>query len=167
MNEQILYPSEVTAYRMGNDSNVIITAKGYEDGFTKIKITPSMAAIYPPIYMVVGEPTPAIGMFPYTVQLTVPYPQDLDFVYFQMEHGTQKIPVVDIMQDTKSLPQALVKATTTDNQVTGYAYNSTDISKAIGDAVNKLRVKYPNGINAKVVESGFTAVGSPVGIAFF
>jgi len=47
------------------------------------------------------------------------------------------------------------------------AYNSSDINVAISDAITKLRAKYPGGINAKMVDSGFVAVGSPVGIAYY
>ncbi len=164
MSTQILYPTEVTAYRYGADNQVVIVAKGREDGYCKIHIQASLATIYPPIYMVTGEPCAAIGDFPYTVQKTVPYSTDLDYVNFQMENGTQRIPIYDIMESTDT-PQAL--AAVASDQVTGMAYNSSDINVAISDAIKKLRAKYPNGINAKLVDSGFVAAGSPVGIAFY
>lgn len=164
MSTEILYPTEVAAYRYGADQQVVIIAKGREDGYCKIQIQASMATIYPPIYMVTGEPCAAIGNFPYTVQKTVAYSTDLDYVNFQMADGTQRIPIHDIMETTEK-PQAL--AAVSSNQVTGMAYNSSDINVAIADAIKKLRVKYPNGINAKMVDSGFVAAGSPVGIAYY
>lgn len=164
MNTQILYPSEVVAYRYGADNQVVIMAKGREDGYCKIQIQASLATIYPAIYMVTGEPCAAIGNFPYTVQKTVSYSTDLDYVNFQMTHGTERIPIRDIMEETAT-PQALAEVS--GDQVTGMAYNSSDINVAIADAIKKLRVKYPNGINAKMVDSGFVAAGSPIGIAYY
>ncbi|NVK63370.1 MAG: hypothetical protein HWE22_02235 [Flavobacteriales bacterium] len=164
MSTQVLYPTEVVAYRYGADQQVVIIAKGREDGYCKIQIQASMATIYPPIYMVTAEPCAAIGNFPYTVQKTVPYSTDLDYVNFQMADGTRQIPIHDIMEAADS-PKALAKVA--DNQVTGMAYNSSDINVAIADAIKKLRAKYPNGVSAKMVDSGFVAVGSPVGIAYY
>lgn len=164
MSTQVLYPTEVAAYRYGADQQVVIIAKGREDGYCKIQIQASMATIYPPIYMVTGEPCAAIGNFPYTVQKTVPYSTDLDYINFQMADGTQRIPIHDIMEAADA-PKALAKVA--DNQVTGMAYNSSDINVAIADAIKKLRAKYPNGVSAKMVDSGFVAVGSPVGIAYY
>ena len=57
MNTQILYPEQVTALRIGNEAKVTITARGHEEGFRNIRIEKSMAQIFPPIFMVVGEPT--------------------------------------------------------------------------------------------------------------
>jgi len=139
-------------------------AKGHEDGYCKIQIEPSLATIYPPIYMVTAEPCAVIGYFPYQVSKTVPYSTDLDYVNFQMEGGTQRIPIRDIMEDSAS-PQALTAVA--DNQVTGMAYNSSDINVAISDAISKLRKKYPSGLNAKMIDSGFVAAGSPIGIAYY
>ncbi|CAM1340661.1 hypothetical protein [Tenacibaculum amylolyticum] len=169
MNSQVLYPEQVFAYRIGNDSNVTIVAKGHEDGYCKIHIQASMATIYPPIYMVVGEPCAVIGYFPYTVHKTVPYATDLDYVQFQTAKGTERIPIRDIMEDIApaAKTELLASAANSDNQVTGYAYNSSDINVAISDAISKLRKKFPNGISAEIVSSGFVAAGSPVGIAFF
>ncbi|WP_442266750.1 hypothetical protein ACSIGC_03360 [Tenacibaculum sp. ZS6-P6] len=169
MNSQILYPESVYAYRIGNDNKVTIVAKGHEEGYCNIEITPSMATIYPPIYMVVGSPCAAIGYFPYTVQKTVPYSTDLDYIQFQTANGTERIAIHDVMETLDKTPniELLAKAATNDNQVTGYAYNSSDINKAIDDAIAKLRKKFPRGISAELVSSGFVAAGSPVGIAFY
>ena len=73
MSREILYPTEVTAYRHGADNQVVIIAKGREDGYRKkFKLKPSMAQIYPPIYHGYGRTKcSAIGDFPYTVQKTV------------------------------------------------------------------------------------------------
>lgn len=173
MSNQILFPSQVVAYRMGNDAKITIIAKGYADGYCNIHIEPSMAQIYPPIFMVVGEPCAVIGEFPYNVKKTVAYSTDLDYVNFQMAHGTVQIPIHDVMaQDSTNLeatapvPPSIQKVQ--NDQVIGYAYNSSDINKAISDAVTKLYQKFPGqAINAELVESGFVAAGSPVGIAYY
>jgi len=164
MSTEILYPDTVTAYRYGDAAEVTIVASGREDGFQKIKIEASLAQIYPAIYMVTGETSEAIGDFPYTVQKTAGYATDLDYVYFQMDNGTQKIPVYDILKD-KATPAALTSLSS--NQVTGIAPNSSDINTAISSAIAKLRKLYPNGINAKMVDSGFVAGGAPIGIAYY
>ncbi|MDG1330889.1 MAG: hypothetical protein P8P74_01055 [Crocinitomicaceae bacterium] len=164
MSREILYPSTVKAYRYGNEPEVTIVASGYEDGFQKIQIEASLAQIYPPIYMVTGEPSDAIGDFPYTVQKTVQYATDLDYVSFQMEGGTQRITIENIFE-SKATPEALTA--TQSNQVTGIAPNSSDINKAISNAVSKLYKLYPGKINAKMVDSGFVAAGSPIGIAYY
>ena len=167
MNTQILYPEKVTAYRIGNDAKVTIVASGHEEGLTNIKIEQSMATIYPPIFMAIGSPTAAIGYFPYTVKKTIPYATDLDYVQFQTEKGTEKIPIYDVMSDKSATPSLLIKAASNDKQVTGYAYNSSNINTAIDDAIAKLRKKFPSNVSAKMIDSGFVAVGSPVGIAYY
>ena len=162
--EQILFPQEVSAYRIGTESKVTIIAKGHEDGFCNIRIVPSLAQVYPPIYMVVGEPCAVIGYFPYTVKSTVFYSTDLDYVQFQLSDGTQRIPIHDVMVAQENTPEILAKKT--DTQVVGYAYNSADINVAIQDATNKLQQRFPGKVSAVLKESGFVAAGSPVGIAY-
>lgn len=51
------------------------------------------------------------------------------------------------------------------NEATGYAPNSTDLGAAFSDAISNLRSKFPGNISAVVTKIGFTAAGSPVGIA--
>jgi hypothetical protein len=172
MNTQIIYPTQVTAMRIGNESKVTITATGHEEGLTNIRIEQSAAMIYPPIFMVVGDPTPAIGYFPYSVSKTIEYSTELDYINFTMANGTQRIPIFDVMKEfKKSTPTAVLESTkstkSNSNRVVGYAYNSSDINTAIADAIRKLRVKFPANVNAIMVESGFVAVGSPVGIAYY
>jgi hypothetical protein len=89
-----------------------------------------------------------------------------------MANGTQRIPIFDVMKEfKKSTPTAVLESTkstkSNSNRVVGYAYNSSDINTAIADAIRKLRVKFPANVNAIMVESGFVAVGSPVGIAYY
>lgn len=163
--EHILFPQEVYAFRMGDEPRVTIVARGHEDGYCNIRIVPSQATIYPPIYMVVGEPCAVIGYFPYLASTTVRYSTDLDYVLFQLSTGTQKIPIRDLRETQENLPEALTQPT--ENQVVGYAYNSTDINIAIQNAVSKLQEKFPGRVSALLKESGFVAVGSPVGIAYY
>ena len=165
MSSQILYPSEVYAYRVGNDPKVTIIAKGHEDGYCKIRIEQSAAQIYPPIFMVVGDPCEVIGYFPYTVSKSIPYATDLDFVFFQTGSGTEKIPVRNLLDEKGAVPEALTQ--TNSKQVVGYAYNSSDINIAIADAVSKLQKLFPGNTNAVLVKSGFVGVGMPIGIAYY
>ena len=170
MSNQVLFPDEVIAFRVGSNPQVTITAKGREDGFCKIHIQASAAQIYPPIYMVVGEECAAIGNFPYSVSKTVPYATDLDYVNFQTSGGTKQIKIVDLLADSDNAPKELLAAEGKDapaNQVTGIAPNSSDINTAIANAITKLRAKFPKGLNAVVTKSGFVAAGAPIGIAYF
>lgn len=171
MNTLILYPTKVTALRIGNEAKVTITANGYQEGLQNIRIVKSLATIYPPIYLVEGDLSPAIGYFPYTVSITVDYSTDFDYIQFSMAGGTQHIPILDVIQEhkkstPKTLQAAIKKSTSGSNTVVGYAYNSTDINKALADAVTKLQVKFPANVSAIMTETGFVAVGSPVGIAY-
>ncbi|SNR15474.1 hypothetical protein [Tenacibaculum jejuense] len=169
MNSQILYPESVYAYRIGKDNKVTMVAKGHEDGYSNIEIIPSMATIYPPIYMIVGTTSTSVGYFPYVVQKTVPYSTDLDYVQFQTSNGTERILVYDVMEILDKTPniKLLIEAAVNDNQTVGYAYNSFNINKAIDDAIAKLRKKFPNEISAELTSSGFITVDSPLSIAFY
>ena len=51
------------------------------------------------------------------------------------------------------------------NEATGYAFDSTDLERAFSNAIDNLRTKFPGTINAVVKTIGFSAVGSPIGIA--
>jgi riboflavin biosynthesis pyrimidine reductase len=89
-----------------------------------------------------------------------------------MANGTQKIPIFDVMKEHKSITPSAVLASgkstkANANRVIGYAYNSSDINVAIADAVRKLQAKFPSNVSAVMVESGFVAAGSPVGIAYY
>lgn len=167
MSREILYPSEVAAYRYGSENRVVIVAKGREDGYCKIQIDQSAAQIYPPIFMVTGEPCAAIGNFPYSVHKTVPYSTDLDYVNFQTEHGTERVPIYDIMESDDA-PKAL--AETSDNRVVGIAYYSNNIQTAIDDATQKIYKQYPHaGANMKMIDSRIITsnVPGPFGITYY
>ena len=51
------------------------------------------------------------------------------------------------------------------NEATGFAYDSTDLGQAFSNAIDNLRTKFPGNINAVVKTIGFSAFGSPVGVA--
>ena len=51
------------------------------------------------------------------------------------------------------------------DEVIGLSPNCIDVDRAVRDAVSQLRVRYPDGVNAKVTEIGFWAFGRPVGLA--
>lgn len=172
MNTQILYPTQVTALRIGNETRVTITAKGYAEGMKNIRIEKSMAQIYPPIFICVGEESSAIGYFPYEVSQTFILSTDLEYFFFSMSNGDQKIPIFDVMKEHEAATPDVIlnsaaQSDSNANQVIGYAYNSSDINVAISDAITKLQAKFPANVNASMVDSGFVAVGSPVGIAYY
>ncbi|MFK7784998.1 MAG: hypothetical protein AB8B56_07775 [Crocinitomicaceae bacterium] len=167
MSREILYPTEVAAYRYGSNSQIVIVAKGREDGFCKIQIEASLATIYPPIYMVTGEPCAVIGDFPYTARKTVRYSTDLDYINFQMAHGTERIPIEDILE-TSDAPEALTSVS--DNQIVGIAYYSNNIQDAIDNATDQIYKKFPNaGANMKMVDSRIvtSSVLGPFGITYY
>jgi hypothetical protein len=92
MAEQIvLTPAKATAtYR---DGTLTIRASGDEDGVRAIRIVEEAAQIVPPIFAVVGEPSPAIGMFPYTVEGRFATSRELTFVRLATPGGERNIPV--------------------------------------------------------------------------
>ena len=165
MNDQILFPLEIEAYRIGEDDKISIIAKGYEEGYCKIKVQVSAATIYPPVYLVMGEPCKEIGYFPYSIQKTIPYPSNIDYVQFQTVSGTKRIPIIDVMEDVDIDVKSLVL--TEENQVIGFSYNSFDINKAINDAVNKLRKLHPDFISAQLKTSGVVSLKSLSNFSFY
>jgi len=92
MAEQIvLNPKEVTAtYR---DGTLTIRASGEEGGVNDIRIIEEAAQIVPPIFAVVGEQSPAIGMFPYTVEGRFTTGRELKSIRLHTPAGEREVPV--------------------------------------------------------------------------
>ncbi|MBV9282408.1 MAG: hypothetical protein JOZ41_20185 [Chloroflexi bacterium] len=60
-----LSPNEITAtYQNGT---LTIQASGRRSGVSNVRIVEEDAEATPPVFAVVGDPSPAIGMFPYQV----------------------------------------------------------------------------------------------------
>ena len=86
-----LNPTETTAtYRVGT---LTIRASGEEDGVTNIRIIEENAEVWPPIFAVVGDQSPAIGMFPYTVSGQFEIGREVDSIVLATSAGERKIPV--------------------------------------------------------------------------
>ena len=58
-----LLPEQVTATYAGD--RLVIHASGHEDGVADIHVEESPIRIFPPQFLLVGRPSPAIGSFPY------------------------------------------------------------------------------------------------------
>lgn len=164
INNHIIFPLEVKVYRIGEDDKILIIVSGQEAGICKVQIQASAATIYPPAYMVIGETCKDTGYFPYSEQKTISYPTNIDYVLFQTETGTQRIPIVNVIDEDTSVGKVVAVK---ENQVIGYAYNSTDINRAIADATNKLRKMAPNFIAAKLKRSGVISVRELSNFMFF
>jgi hypothetical protein len=87
----VLNPKEVTAtYR---DGTLTIRASGEQDGVKDIRIIEEAAQIVPPIFAVVGAQSPAIGMFPFTVEKSFPIGRVLAFIRLATPAGEREVPV--------------------------------------------------------------------------
>ncbi|HEV2756013.1 MAG TPA: DUF1842 domain-containing protein [Actinomycetota bacterium] len=91
VEQAVLTPGNVEA--SWADCALTIRASGTEDGYTGIRVDVSPAETSPPIYQVVAQPSPAIGLFPYDVSRTFPAQTKPDSITFRMEGGDKSIPV--------------------------------------------------------------------------
>ncbi len=155
MNNHIIFPIEVEAFRVGEDDKVLIVVKGREQGIGRVQIQVSAATIYPPMYLVVGEPVNETGYFPYVVQKTISYPSNIDYIQFQTGSGMKRIPVIDVTESDEDLRKLL---SIDENQVIGYAYNIIDMNKAIVDATDKIRRMNIDFYSAEIKRSGVVSL---------
>lgn len=137
-----------------------IEAKGHAECPGNVKIMPAPLPIEPPEFDLESCPCARIGSFPYTshASFNVPYTAT---IVVNTAAGPKTVKV-------KPVPVAGAKSAATTapkGEATGYAPNSTDISRAYFNAIDLLRQQFPTGINAEVTKIGFFATGSPVGIA--
>ncbi|WP_163835259.1 hypothetical protein [Spartinivicinus ruber] len=156
----------VLAHQHGNPT-LTITAEGQAEGITSTKVVAVDLHAKIPVFKVVGYTTPAIGYFPYTAKQTFEgVSPDLQEIKIQTPDGTTEYKVTHLLADYE--PQAIPASVKSvkENQVVGYAYNQSNLDLAFSNAVKQLYNKYPGHISAKVVDSGFIAAGSPVGIAY-
>lgn len=76
-----------------SEGQLVIHAEGHEDGVRNIRIERLANQLFPPQFSVVGEPSPAIGLFPYAVTgsfAVSPKPVEIALV---SPEGTKQIPV--------------------------------------------------------------------------
>ncbi|MBU2707032.1 hypothetical protein KCM76_13640 [Zooshikella marina] len=172
--EVVLSPTKVTATEFelvlalqhGNPV-LTITAEGYAEGITGAHVVAVDLNSKIPVFKVVAHTTTAIGYFPYTAKNSFEgVNPDLQEIAIQTSVGITKYKVTHLLSnnETQAVP-ASVKALN-ENQVVGYAYNQSNLDLAFSNAVNQLYTKFAGHISAKVVDSGFIAAGSPVGIAY-
>lgn len=165
METVILTPEKINAFRLPN-GDVALDASGREDGICNIRWEKSAAIPFPPIYMVVGEQCGAIGNFPFQTRKVISYPTNIDYVNVQTGEGSVKVQIVPVPADTEGLAEAQAVEKTGPDEVVGYSYNQVNVDGAISNAISKLRKTHNGAINAVVKETGFVAVGSPIGIAY-
>lgn len=140
-----------------------IEAQGHSECPQCVKIVQPPMPIEPPEFNLETCACLAIGDFPYQVRAVfrdVPYTKT---IVVRTASGAKTVKVEPI--PAPQAGEAILPAPPADDEVVGYAPNSTDVGRAIADAVSKLREKFPGGINAKVTETGFFAFGTPIGIA--
>lgn len=136
-----------------------IEAQGHSECPQCVQIVQAPIPIEPPEFNLQTCACLAIGDFPYQVRAVF---RDLPFtatIVVRTASGAKTVKVEPIPA-IEPLPVPL-----SDDEVVGYAPNSTDVSRAIADAVSKLRERFPGGVHARVTETGFFAVGTPIGIA--
>lgn len=140
-----------------------IEAQGSSECPQCVQIVQAPMPIEPPEFNLQTCACPAIGVFPYKVRAVfrdLPYTQT---IVVRTASGAKTVKVEPI--PALEAGEVALPAPPADDEVVGYAPNSTDVSRAIADAVSKLREKFPGGVNARVTETGFFAVGTPIGIA--
>ncbi|MCL1127250.1 hypothetical protein [Shewanella surugensis] len=170
----LLSPSKVTATEFQlvlahqvNKPTLTIKAEGYAEGITAPTIKAIDLTAEVPLFVVTAQDSPAIGFFPYTAQQTFDGIRgDLTEISIQTPEGITTYPVIHLLsgQNAPVHPKALSEIS--EKQIAGYAYNQSNFNVAFNNAVSQLYKKFPGHISAKVVESGFVAAGSPVGIAY-
>ena len=144
-----------------------ICAQGHEDGVTDIQIKPVDLGAEKPVFEIVGKFTPALGYFPYNVKQTFEVQNaDIQEILVKSDSGITSYPVQHLLSGSEHQPKPEVFNNISTEQVVGYAYNQSNLDKAFQDAVSQLYKKHAGSISSKVVESGFVAAGSPVGIAY-
>ncbi len=145
-----------------------IGAEGHAECPQLVNISETPLTIYPPEYQIMTCACPQIGSFPYNVHAWFHLAEQPETVTVHTASGPQKIEVKpfprDLAEDVAT-PDLLV-AGPTDGEVIGMSPNSIDVNRAITAAVAQLQKQYPANVHATVVETGFVAVGTPVGIAF-
>lgn len=172
--QTILTPEKVQATEVQlvlaqHTSKPILTVvvQGHEEGLTDIQIKPINMTSEKPVFEVVGKQTPAIGYFPYNVKQTFEVSNpDIQEILIQSNKGITAYSVQHLVSGSQDHVVPAVLNNVSDNQTVGYAYNQTNLDTAFQDAISQMHTKYKSGISAKVVDSGFVAAGSPVGIAY-
>jgi hypothetical protein len=87
-----LTPESIDATYLGR--TLKITASGREDGVKNISIIP--IDFQKLVFAVEGEPSPAIGNFPYTVTADFQLPEKPAFIYLKTPQGIKEVPVRDL-----------------------------------------------------------------------
>ena len=145
-----------------------IGAEGHAECPQLVSISETPLTIYPPEYQIMTCACPEIGSFPYNVHAWFHLAEQPETVTVHTASGPQKVEVkafpADLAEDTAT--PSLLTAAPTEGEVIGMSPNSIDVNRAITAAVAQLQKQYPGNVHATVVETGFVAVGSPVGIAF-
>jgi hypothetical protein len=145
-----------------------IGAEGHAECPQLVSISETPLTIYPPEYQIMTCACPQIGSFPYNVHAWFHLAEQPETVTVHTASGPRKVEVkpfpAELSEDTAT--PNLLTAEPVEGEVVGMSPNSIDVNRAITAAVAQLQKQYPGNVHATVVETGFVAVGSPVGIAF-
>ncbi len=169
MSQIILTPENVKATMLVlppseqlSQANLTINASGHEDGVKDIRIEAVNLSAKIPSFRIVGEPSPAIGYFPFQVTRSFGLNNvDVNKIEIITANGVQ---LYDVQQYSAGADLAL--PVSSGDTVTGIAPNSADYNTAFKNAVAQMRQKFPGNVSASVIDSGFVAAGTPVGIAY-
>jgi hypothetical protein len=143
-------------------------AEGHAECPQFVNISETPLEIYPPEYQIMTCACTEIGSFPYNVHAWFHLAEQPETVTVHTASGPQKIEVKSFptkLAEDVATPE-LLTAKPADGEVIGMSPNSVDVNRAISSAVAQLQKLYPADVHATVVETGFVAAGTPVGIAF-
>jgi hypothetical protein len=166
MSCYLIKADSIKAWRHGTPNGVIlvIEAQGHCECPQNARITAAPMPIEPPEFNLETCPCTAIGMFPYKAQGVFPGLSPSEVVV-NTASGPKTIKVETVPEPATASAQP-APAPASDDTVTGYAYNSSDLGKAFSAAVAQLQQRFPGKTSASVTDMGFVGVGTPIGIAF-
>lgn len=87
----VLNPESASA--SWSDGELVIHAAGHEEGLGNIRVVKLPTQIFPPQFSVVGNESPAIGYFPYTVTGRFAMGSKPAYVFLVTRFGTRQLPV--------------------------------------------------------------------------
>jgi hypothetical protein len=144
-----------------------LTASGHAECVEYVAISQTALTIIPAEYQITTCACPQIGSFPYQVHAWFHVVEKPEKVKVHTASGSEDVEVQGFPTEIGDITTpAALGADLADGEVIGIAPNSTDINRAIADAVTQLQKLYPGKVNATLTETGVVAAGSPIGIAF-
>ena len=143
-----------------------LTASGHAECVEYVAISQTPLTIVPAEYQITTCACAQIGSLPYQVHAWFHVVEQPEKVNVHTASGAQEVEVKGFPAEIGDIATPAPLSDAAEGEVIGIAPNSTDINRAIADAVAKLQKLYPGKVNATLTESGVVAAGSPIGIAF-